>query len=66
MIERINKSKVFEEKLAQEGKKVMVLNDKDSIHETMILNSELALVRMDFKIKDQNSQDSASQAILNS
>jgi hypothetical protein len=66
MIERINKSKVFEEKLAKEGKKVIVLNDRDYIQETMALNTELATVRMDFKIKDQSSQDSAAQAILNS
>jgi hypothetical protein len=66
MIERINKSKVFEAKLAKEGKKVVVLNDRKHIAETISLNGELAQVRMDFKIKDQSSQDSAAQAILNS
>lgn len=64
MIKRINKLELFHEKLVSEGK-VTLLNQKKHVDEAIKLNSELEEVRRDFKIKNQHSQDSAAQAVLN-
>jgi hypothetical protein len=61
MIEKINNTA----EIRKQGT-ITVLNSDSNVKAIMELNKEMEGVRRDYKVKNQNSQNSASQTILNS
>ena len=65
MITEINRTKEINDSLREEGK-VTILNRPQDIQAINILNKAMEEVRRDYKVKNQQSQISAAQTILNS
>lgn len=63
MIQKINNTSKIREALSKAGK-VTVLNAQIHIEATQALNKEMEYVRRDYKVKNQNSQNSAALTIL--
>lgn len=65
MIQKINNTAQIRESLSQQGK-VTVLNSAEHVAATTVLNKEMEQVRREYKVKNQNSQNSAALTILTS
>lgn len=63
MIQKINNTAKISETLAKQGK-VTILNSPVHLEATKALNKEMEQVRRDYKVKNQNSQNSAALTIL--
>ncbi|HSH65333.1 MAG TPA: hypothetical protein VLB84_05915 [Bacteroidia bacterium] len=63
MIQKINNTATISARLDKEGK-VTVLNDDIHVRAIENLNLEMEEVRKDYKVKNQNSQNSAALTIL--
>jgi hypothetical protein len=65
MIEKINNTKQIRDSLHKEGK-VTVLNSSEHVVAITALNKEMEQVRREYKVKNQNSQNTAALTILTS
>lgn len=63
MIQKISNTDRIKESLSEQGK-VTVLNSPEHIKAITALNREMEKVRREYKVKNQNSQNSAALAIL--
>lgn len=63
MIQKINRTEEIKEQLRKEGK-VNILDTPRHIEAINKLNEEMEEVRRDYKVKDSNSQASASNVVL--
>ena len=63
MIESINKTKSYVEKMRQEGK-VTTFDKEEHFKASIEMNKKLEQFRREYKVKDRNSQISASKIIL--
>ncbi len=63
MIQKINNTAQIRESLTQAGK-VTVLNSAAHVEAITALNKEMEQVRREYKVKNQNSQNSAALTIL--
>ncbi len=63
MIKKINKTAEITENLKQQGK-ITILNTVSHVKAITVLNDEMQMVRREYKVKNQNSQNSAALTIL--
>ena len=63
MIQKINRTEEIREKFRKEGK-VNTLNSPQHIEAINKMNKEMEGVKRDYKVKDSNSQASASTVVL--
>ena len=63
MVEIINKSETYADKMRQEGK-VVTFNKLEDIQVNIIMNESLEQFRREYQVKDRNSQMSAAKVIL--
>ncbi|KAA6301324.1 MAG: hypothetical protein EZS26_002521 [Candidatus Ordinivivax streblomastigis] len=63
MVEKINRSKTYADKMRQEGK-VTTFNKPKDIQVSIKMNESLEQFRREYQVKDRNSQMSASKVIL--
>ena len=64
MIVTVNKTQQIKAKLAQQGKAVGYLNQPQHIKAISDMDKEMEEVRREFKVKERDSQISASEVIL--
>jgi hypothetical protein len=63
MINKISRTEVLEKEMEKAGK-VTILNQPEHIQAIDRMNKQMEFVRRDYKMKDRNSQSTASLVIL--
>ena len=62
-VEKINRSKIYTEKMRQEGN-VITYNKSEDIKVSIKMNENLERFRKEYQVRDRNSQMSAYKVVL--